>query len=250
MNPSATIKENTNKILDRLRDSYQERMRAQVAILLQAKKALLAGNLDQELKQQAQHEAHKLAGSMATFGYPQGSELGRKIEHLLIDNLILPPAAVSEFCQLVTALEQELTKSPVRATAVAVPSVPNYRVLAVDDDVILMERLLAEAESWGIRMQVACDLTTARSQIASFFPDAVLLELSFSDPPADGLILLRELKQRSPHLSVIVFSSRDSFADRLAVSRLGARQFLHKSATNEQIFQAIIRVLPLAPTSR
>ncbi|HEY9664868.1 MAG TPA: response regulator, partial [Allocoleopsis sp.] len=35
----------------------------------------------------------------------------------------------------------------------------------------------------------------------------------------------------------------DSLSDRLAVSRLGARQFLHKPATPEQIFQAIVRVL-------
>jgi CheY-like chemotaxis protein len=48
---------------------------------------------------------------------------------------------------------------------------------------------------------------------------------------------------------VIVFTARDSLADRLAVSRLGAKQFLHKPATTEQIFHAIARVLPDPKTS-
>jgi DNA-binding winged helix-turn-helix (wHTH) protein len=59
----------TNKIsrvLERFRDTFNE----QVATLDQAKTALLAGNLATELQQAAQCEAHKLAGSLATFGYP------------------------------------------------------------------------------------------------------------------------------------------------------------------------------------
>jgi DNA-binding response OmpR family regulator len=107
-------------------------------------------------------------------------------------------------------------------------------------------------------MMVAPDLATARSalrssaslsRIALSPPDAVLLDLSFPDTEEDGLTLLRELTERSPDLPIIVFTGRDTLADRLAVSRLGARQFLHKPATTEQIFQAITRVLPQAQTS-
>jgi DNA-binding response OmpR family regulator len=72
----------------------------------------------------------------------------------------------------------------------------------------------------------------------------ILLDLSFPETEEDGLSLLREMTEQSPALPIIVFTGRDSLADRLAVSRLGARQFLHKPATTEQIFQAITRVLP------
>lgn len=248
--PSAEDIATANQVLDRLRDSFTQRVAVQVAVLEQAHTALLAGNLDGELQQAAQHEAHKLAGSMATFGYPEGSTLGREIEHLLMGNRILTPEEVSQFSQLVAAMQQQITKAPVTLTTVSpVPTVPNYRVLAIDDDAALMEKLLAEAKSWGIRMKIAPNLVTARTQINLTPPDAVLLDLSFPDTKEDGLTLLWELAQRSPNLPVIVFTGRDSLSDRLAVSRLGARQFLHKPATTEQIFQALTRVLPQSQPS-
>jgi len=75
------------------------------------------------------------------------------------------------------------------------------------------------------------------------------LDLSFPATKEDGLSFLQEISQQVPNLPVIVFTGRDSLADRLAVSRLGARRFLHKPATTEQIFQAIVRVLPQPQSS-
>ncbi|MGA9378784.1 MAG: response regulator, partial [Phormidium sp.] len=114
--------------------------------------------------------------------------------------------------------------------------------------VILMERLLAEADAWGVEIKIARNWETARSQITLTPPDLVLLDLSFSDTEEDGLTLLRELAKTSPEIPIIVFTERDSLSDRLAVSRLGARQFLHKPATTEQIFRAISRVFQATAT--
>jgi DNA-binding response OmpR family regulator len=234
-----------NRILERFRDSFGQ----QVAVLEEAKTALLAEHWNEELHQTAKHEAHKLAGSMGSFGYPEGSRLARAVEHLLIDNPTLSKDDIAQFSQLVMALQQELTKPPVTVTTQPVPLHQTYRVLVIDDDVMLTEQLLAEADSWGIRMKIAPDLTTARSRLALATPDAVLLDLSFPSTEENGFMLLQELAERSPHIPIIVFTGRDSLADRLAVSRLGARQFLHKPATTEQIFQALARVLPQPKTS-
>ncbi|MEH1924512.1 response regulator [Nostoc sp.] len=234
-----------NRVLERFRNSFA----GQVVILERLKTALLAGNLNEELHQQALHEAHKLAGSMGSFGYPEGSRLARKIEHLLLGDSSLSTEKISNFSQLVTALQQELTKPAVTSTAQNLPINQTYRLLVIDDDTTLTEQLQAEADSWGIRMKVAPNLATARSLFSLATPDVVLLDLSFPGTEEDGLILLSEIVQRSPNIPVIVFTGRDTLADRLAVSRLGARQFLHKPATSEQIFQAIARVLPQPQTS-
>jgi len=271
-----------NRVLERFRNSFA----GQVGVLEQAKTALLAGNLNEELQQQALHEAHKLAGSMGSFGYPEGSRLARKIEHLLLEqeaggkgaggrgnapsqklrnkveqgsqspaplplfeDSSLSPDQISDFSQLVTALRQELTKPAVTSIAQSVPMNQTYRLLVIDDDATLTEQLQAEADSWRIRMKVAPNLAMARSLFSLKTPDVVLLDLSFPGTEEDGLGLLSEIVQRSPNIPVIVFTGRDTLADRLAVSRLGARQFLHKPATTEQIFQAIARVLPQPKTS-
>ncbi|MBD2517009.1 response regulator [Nostoc sp. FACHB-973] len=234
-----------NLVLERFRNSFAQ----QVVVLEQAKTLLLAGNLNEELHQSALQEAHKLAGSMGSFGYPEGSRLARKIEHLLLENSSLSPEQISDFSQLVTALQQELTNPAVTSTAQSLSMNQTYRLLVIDDDATLTEQLQAEADSWGIRMKVAPNLATARSRLALKTPDVVLLDLSFPTIEEDGLILLSEIVQRSPNIPVIVFTGRDTLADRLAVSRLGARQFLHKPATTEQIFQAIARVLTKPQTS-
>ncbi|MBD2468474.1 response regulator [Nostoc sp. FACHB-145] len=223
-----------NKVLERFRDSFGQ----QVAVLGQAKIALKSGNLPEELQQTAKHEAHKLAGSMGSFGYPQGSKLARSIEHLLINNRTLSSDEITQFSQLVTALQQELIKPAVTSTSQPAVIQQTQRVLVIDDDTMLTDRLLVEADAWGMRMKIAPDLATARSRLALATPDAVLLDLSFPGTEEDGLILLRELVEKLPDLPIIVFTARDSLADRLAVSRLGARQFLHKPATTEQIFRA------------
>ncbi|QIR35740.1 response regulator [Tolypothrix sp. PCC 7910] len=228
-----------NRVLERLSNSFSN----QVAVLAEAKTALLTGNLHQELQQQAKHEAHKLAGSMGSFGYPQGSQLARQLEHLLSSDRTFTDDEITQFCQLVQALQQELTKPPIPVTSQPVPLRQTHLVLVIDDDTLLTERLFIEADAWKMGIKIAADLTTARSQLALETPDAVLLDLSFPDTEEDGLSLLRELTEKSPDLPIVVFTARDSLADRLAVSRLGARQFLHKPATTEQIFQAIARVL-------
>ncbi|MGE5655047.1 MAG: response regulator [Actinomycetota bacterium] len=234
-----------NKVLERFRGVFNER----IAILAQAQTALLAGNLETTLQQAAQQEAHKLAGSMASFGYPEGSKLARSLEHLLMHSHPLTAEEISRFSEIVTALQQEFTKLPVPSHPALMPAVSSQRILVIDDDALLVERLKAESEIWGLRMKAAPNLAAARSLLVMSTPDVILLDLSFPETQEDGFSLLRELRERSPQLPVIVFTGRDSLADRLAVSRLGARQFLHKPATTEQIFQAIARVLPPAPSS-
>lgn len=228
-----------DKVLERFRGVFNQ----QIDVLAQAKTALLAGNLDATSYQAAKQEAHKLAGSMASFGYPEGSKLARSAEMMLLEDRPFTAEEIARFSELVTALQQELTKPPITTTITPVPTVSNYRVLAIDDDTILTERLKAESEAWGFRIKIAPNLAAARSMLALTKPDLILLDLSFPETEEDGLILLRELTERSPNLPVIVFTGRDSLADRLAVSRLGAKQFLHKPATTEQIFRAISRVL-------
>ncbi|MCU0547409.1 MAG: response regulator [Oscillatoriaceae cyanobacterium Prado104] len=237
-----------DKLLERFRGVFNQ----QIAVLVEAKNAAFSGNLDVELHKSAQHEAHKLAGSLASFGYPEGSKLARSTEHLLIavsekagDRALgsFTPEESDRFAQLVTAIQEELAKPAITLTAAPAPTVLSHRVLVVDDDEALTERLQAAAEAWGLRMKIAPNIAAARSRLAISMPDLILIDLSFPDTEEDGLTLLQEITDRLPNLPVIVFTGRDNLTDRLAVSRLGAKQFLHKPATSDQIFQAISRLL-------
>src|SRR5919205_1097885 len=51
-----------------------------VQVIEDAVLALHRDELDPALRERAGHEAHKLAGSVGTFGFPEGTRLARELE--------------------------------------------------------------------------------------------------------------------------------------------------------------------------
>src|SRR5664279_3346759 len=54
-----------------------------LALLDRAAAAIAAGRLTEELREEASHTAHKLAGSLGMYGYDEGTRIAREIEVLL-----------------------------------------------------------------------------------------------------------------------------------------------------------------------
>ncbi|MGA7955346.1 MAG: response regulator [Gloeobacterales cyanobacterium] len=86
-------------------DRFQKRVSEQIEVLDQAATALSQKALVEELQQQAIREAHTLAGALGTFGFMEGSQRAREIEHLLQSKQ--SPKA-KHLHQLVNALRQEI----------------------------------------------------------------------------------------------------------------------------------------------
>jgi diguanylate cyclase (GGDEF)-like protein len=216
---------------------------ARVAVVEQATAALLQGTLDADLRERARHEAHRLAGSVGTFGFPEGSRLAREAEHLLQRQADLGPDEALRLANLVSALRRELEQTPADDAPPAAAPVDEGHLLIVDDDALLTERLVAEAGARGLRATVAADVAAARRTVAADSPDVVLLDLSFPAGAESGLSLLADLAARTPPLPVIVYTAREGFTDRLEVARLGGRGFLQKPVPAVQVLEAVIQAL-------
>lgn len=96
-----------SRVLEKFRSSFV----AQIAVLQEAETALQTGELSPELREQARQEAHKLAGSLGIFGYPEGSNVARAAEHLLMNPAISGQEAAS-LSQFIASLQEELAKPP------------------------------------------------------------------------------------------------------------------------------------------
>jgi HPt (histidine-containing phosphotransfer) domain-containing protein len=79
-----------------------------VAVLTGVIADLRAGGLEPERRREAEHEAHKLAGSVGTFGFMQTGLLAKEAELLLEGDAPLDPAQVETLSQLVSALANRL----------------------------------------------------------------------------------------------------------------------------------------------
>lgn len=231
----------------------KEKYRDRINILQQAVTALVTDTLSEELRQQAQMQAHTLLGSLGSFGLMDASRLSREIEQTFQTQIHLNQTAKEQLSKQVLALRQVLEQPMTPVASVEAVSETNLnqpitiepkpRLLVVEDDVALALALVSEASSWGIQADMATDLSKARETLAHIRPDVVLLDLCFPESAENGFDLLTELSLEQPPVPVIVFTAQESFAQRVKVARLGGRGFLQKPITPAQAMEAIAQIL-------
>jgi DNA-binding response OmpR family regulator len=215
-----------------------------VVIFDRAIASIKTGNLDNELRQEAQSKAHKLVGSLGTLGMPKGSEVARKIENLFKADNILNAGATQQVEDLVNLLKQIFDRPSAESDSEAVSRVAEHRrLLIIDDNNLLSDRIKTEASDWGLQVEVANSLQVARSVIFQQSPDAILLDLSVAETRENRLAFLAELRRQKPEIPVMVVSEYNQLSDRIEVARLGASGFLSKSIPPVDILEAIALLL-------
>ncbi|HEX2207241.1 MAG TPA: response regulator, partial [Longimicrobium sp.] len=252
---------------------YRGQVLRRVDVLEAAALALLEGKLDRDGRREAEREAHKLAGSVGTFGFAEGSRLAREAETLLAGPNPPGQTEALRLADLAVAIRRELTADPPaapapaplrsaepadagasatdrgsaspasRATAPARPEGEGPVLLIVDEDRETADRLAMEASARGMRPAVAHCGSEARTMLARAEPGAALLDISV----AGGMELLRALSDRFPPIPAVVFTRSDAFTDRVEVARLGGRGFLRKPLAPARAIDAVQPLLRPEP---
>ncbi|MCT7966463.1 diguanylate cyclase [Laspinema sp. D1] len=241
-----TIVAAIGKVWERFKDRIADRVTA----IEQATRALEDGELPQELHAQAKQEAHKLAGSLGTFGLTQGSVIARQVEGLL-HSPTLNSTQSTELTALVQALRSQIDHAPIESDRRSASPLNDLPVLLmIESDRELSQQIGVEVKGWGIKVVNSDSIASARTAIADRRPDAVLLDLSAEDTltinpnnKEEGLTLLSELANGFPPLPVLVVTDQSRVEDRLEVARLGGRAFLQKPVRPAQIMEAVFQVL-------
>ena len=87
---------------------YKDLVLGQVAVLEESAAAWERNVLTTDLQQRAEIEAHRLAGSLGTLGFPDGSRLAQEIEALLHDRTVLRQSPHGHLANLVAHLREIL----------------------------------------------------------------------------------------------------------------------------------------------
>ncbi|MBB4634865.1 response regulator [Longimicrobium terrae] len=221
---------------------FREPVLRRVDSLEEAAMGLLEGRLDAETRRAAEREAHKLAGSVGTFGFGEASRLSREAETLLAGPGVLGQADALRLADLAVSIRRELMAEPATPGGMEDPragaSPEEARgplLLIVDEDREMAERLAMEASGRGMRTLVAHGAAEAQACLPRR-PDAAVLGL----PPSDGTLnLLRALSEQEPSVPTIVLTGSDDFADRVEVARHGGRGFLRKPQPPARVVDAV-----------
>ena len=116
---------------------------------------------------------------------------------------------------------------------------PAIRVLIVDDHP-LYRRGIRAALAGEPDLEVVAEVGSAAEALARCAdeaPDVVLLDVNL--PDASGVEVARRLRESSPEIGVIALTAYDDDAYVVALAEAGARGYLLKSASDDEIVGAV-----------
>ena len=223
----------------------KDKILARIDTLEQATIELLDDRLEDNLRREAEREAHKLAGSLTTFGFPEGSRLARDIEQTFQADSPLEPRDALHLSEKVQSLRQVLEGEPVHPSAQPTnrANSTGSHLLVIDDDQEMIDRLSADAPAKGLDTEFAASLASAREAVSRHRPDAVVLNLSIPGEKSESLALIEELSRGDLPIPVLVRTPRDATLDRVQVARSGGRGFLPHSLPSPQVLDAVCGVM-------
>ena len=116
------------------------------------------------------------------------------------------------------------------------------RLLIVDDHPVVREGLRTMVQNFSSIDLVAVCATGAEAQntVSTSRIDVVLADLRML--PEDGIELLRSVRRQVPSTKVIVFSSYELEEDIYQALKEGARAYINKYASGEELLSTIHRV--------
>jgi two-component system response regulator RegA len=113
------------------------------------------------------------------------------------------------------------------------------RILVVDDDYALRERLARALRQRGYEVRTAGDYDEAMTSAAVDPPEMAIVDLRM--PGRSGLELVRDLRSLEPESRIVVLTGYGSIATGLDALRLGAAHYLTKPADVDEVIAGFAR---------
>jgi two-component system response regulator AtoC len=111
------------------------------------------------------------------------------------------------------------------------------QVLIADDEALIRQSLKAVLTDEGFTVSVAASGTEAWTLFQAERPDVVLLDLVLGD--ADGIALLKRMRQLVPDSKVILISAHGSIESAVTAMKVGGYDFIKKPFEVEEIVAAV-----------
>lgn len=189
------------------------------------------------------HNAHSLAGSGGTFGFPELGQaaraLERRVQALLQAHTPLDPELEAEISREVASLRASAGPKPADLGLAGAPSPDEggvVRLLSMDPR--LREELVPQLQAFGFQVDVHSSYRAFLASLGQGPTALALLDLESPGPDPVALADLIPFSQRSP-LPLVIISDQGDLPSRLEAVRAGAKAFLSKGL---DIFELLDRL--------
>lgn len=119
----------------------------------------------------------------------------------------------------------------------------NTAIWLVDDDDSVRQGVSALLEAAGFEVRSFSDGRALLAALAAENPAPAALLVDVYMPEVDGLELLERVKERAPHLPLVLMSAYGTVPMVTRLMREGAADFLEKPFSRDTLFGALNRVL-------
>lgn len=247
--PAEQVRQQTLGAIAKVWQRMQGYVQTQMQTLEAAALATAEGTLTASLWQQAKQEAHSLAGSLGTFGFPEASVQARQLEQWL-EAMDLGAAAPTE--SMLTAVQslQRAIATPVSPAtsgaeepAGAIAPDPHARLLVVDDDVLVLETLHTLLPPWGIHLTTLADPRQLWETLATTQPNLLILDIEM--PHHTGIELCQAVRdhERWGGMPIMILTAHTDAATVNQVFAAGADDFVSKPVVGPELVSRILHRL-------
>ncbi|MEC4982938.1 MAG: diguanylate cyclase [Oscillatoria sp. PMC 1068.18] len=211
---------------------------------------------------------HRLAGSSASFGFPQIGEAARRLELLfmaILESKKLPTAEEQAQITVAIAILQEVaiaafpdqsSRQPIYTLENLPESVesenvnlPNRLVFLVEDDSILCQDLALQISCFGYQVRTFQELNELKKALIVASPAAVVMDIVFPENDLAGTKIVQNLQQgRSQPLPVLFISARGDLMARLQAVRAGGKAYFPKPIKIAELIDALDKLTSVQAT--
>ncbi|ODH01096.1 multi-component transcriptional regulator [Nostoc sp. KVJ20] len=243
-NTSSSVEQQFNQAMSGLWSQYQGLMTQRMEVLQQAAVEISSGTLNIELRKSAEREAHKLAGVLGMFEQEKGTQIAREIEQILDKDGELLLAQKHQIISLIQELGNLLNlMKVVNQTATSIGDEINPKLLLIDHDLQLGSQLQQLASSMEMRWQQITTLEAAKNFLQTTSPDLVVLNVDEIGQREESLAFMLDLATHTPPVPVLAIAVTDQLMDRVTLAQSGARGFLLKPVTANQVWETASQIL-------
>lgn len=226
--------------ITQIRGEFFQSLNQRLQPLIEAVRALQQGELSPEQQFEAEEAAHRLVGSLGTFGHLEASRQARAIEHLLKQDSQLNSETLERLVHLIRDLQQQLEQSTNSLPLLSPPHTSPLLLVGLEDE--FTHALHQEAQAWRFSIEQVTTGDLALQRLTETNPLAIILLVGFTDDTND-LLTLQALKQHAPSIPVMTIAQYDSLSDRVQVARWGGDSYLPQPISAAEVFETITQRL-------
>ncbi|MBD1870669.1 response regulator [Cyanobacteria bacterium FACHB-471] len=241
----------TNPFWEQYRAQYSDRL----SVIERAVSALQTNLLSEELRQQAQREAHTLKGSLGLFDLDDASEMSGQIEQLL-KTALLNQLEQADLLELTSKLRQAIQPFPQMQSPsttekgyhsssspekLALPQ--RSQLLIVDDDTQLLAFMQSMLQPWGFQVALLNDPQQIWSSLEAVKPDLLMLDIEMLG--TNGIELCQKIRNNSRFgdLPILMISASNDDETIQQVFMAGADDYVSKPIRAAELVARVIRRL-------